>query len=159
MCLLHHGSPAISPGALLDTNTNYNPETQHRLAATEDMSRWEREKMTEDTEIDGWRKRGKMREWWSDWNASQRNSLSHCLTVMRAPTEGVHKLTNSQTHTHTHSRLFLPPHPKRTACESTPCWRTKGRNGKKKKKTVRTMSLRRLPTTTEIEKKKCFNAS
>lgn len=110
VCLVHHGSPAASQEALLDTSANYSPGTQCSLAAIEDMSRWGREKMTEDTETANWRERGKTQEWWSDWNASQTSSLSHCLTVMRAPTEGVHKLANSHTHACAHTAgCFCPP--------------------------------------------------
>lgn len=70
---------------------------------------------------------------------------------MRAPTEGVHKLANSHTHTALVGtrRLFLAPAPNALLVRASPA---EGLRAEMEK--VRTMGLRKFPTTTDKKKKK-----
>lgn len=70
-----------------------------------------------ESDSDGGVEKGIASKTWFDWNISQTNSLSLCLTVMRAPSEVVHSHMHKLTHKHrlgafvNTSRLVLPQAP------------------------------------------------
>lgn len=153
VCHRHHGSLAVFSRALCWIRRQtaiLKPNTARHL---QKPGAGGREKMTEDTEIDGWKVEEKCG---SDARIGTRPGQTAWVTVWLRWGHLLRVYTSSQPHAHKHTLtdsscrhlqvVSYPPspnpthRPKDVACESTPCWGTKGRNRRSQNNRLKKMS-------------------